>query len=110
MTLLDYGVQKVSHRSFQRVHISQVRRHFCDRIAHSLSLDGYQVDSSCTVSSEQGYTGLQQTRWMCTLFGSLKKGEEDGLYLKVEGFQPDKDKTLFLSRLGDTIGHSSVAR
>jgi hypothetical protein len=25
MTLLDYGVQKASHRSFQRVYISQVR-------------------------------------------------------------------------------------
>jgi hypothetical protein len=41
---------------------------------------------------------------------ALEKGEEDGLYLKVEGFPRDKSRIFFLSRLGDTIGHSSVAR
>jgi hypothetical protein len=47
------------------------------------------------------------------LFGPLmplKKGEEEWLYLKVENFRSDKGRILFLSRLGDTIGHSSVAR
>jgi hypothetical protein len=52
-------------------------------------------------------------RHMCILFGSLKplkKGEEDMMYLRVGDFQPDEGRTLFLSRLGDTIGHSSVVR
>jgi hypothetical protein len=50
---------------------------------------------------------------MCILFGSLKplkRARRTVLYLKVEDFQPDKGRALFLSRLGDTIGHSSVVR
>jgi hypothetical protein len=41
---------------------------------------------------------------------ALEKGRGGRVVSRGWDFQPDKGRTLFLSRLGDTIGHSSVVR